>query len=43
VSTVARLLDRAGLSWQAPTQRAAERDEQKIAAWREESWPEIKG
>jgi putative transposase len=43
VSTVARLLDRAGYSWQAPTRRAAERDEQAIAAWREESWPEIKG
>jgi len=43
VSTVARLLDRAGYSWQAPTRRAAERDEEKIAAWREESWPEIKG
>lgn len=43
VSTVARLLDRAGYSWQAPTRRAAERDEEKIAAWRQESWPEIKG
>lgn len=43
VSTVARLLGRAGYSWQAPTRRAAERDEEKIAAWREESWPEIKG
>lgn len=43
VSTVARLLDRAGYSWQAPTRRAAERDEQAIAAWRQESWPEIKG
>ncbi|MBR7832991.1 winged helix-turn-helix domain-containing protein [Actinospica durhamensis] len=42
VSTVARLLDRAGYSWQAPARRAAERDEEKIAAWREESWPEIK-
>jgi len=43
VSTVARLLDRAGYSWQAPTRRAAERDGEKIAAWREESWPQIKG
>jgi transposase len=43
VSTVARLLDRAGYSWQAPTRRAAERDERAIAAWRQESWPEIKG
>jgi len=43
VSTVARLLDRAGYCWQTPTRRAAERDEQAITAWREESWPEIKG
>lgn len=43
VSTVARLLHRAGYSWQAPTRRAAERDEQAIAAWREQTWPEIKG
>lgn len=43
VSTVARLLDRAVYSWQAPARRAAERDEQAIAAWREVTWPELKG
>lgn len=43
LSTVARLLHRAGYSWQAPTRRAAERDEEAIAAWREQTWPEIKG
>lgn len=43
VSAVSRLLRGAGYSWQAPTRRAAERDEDAIAAWRAESWPEIKG
>jgi transposase len=43
LSTVARLLHRAGYSWQVPTRRAAERDEDAIAAWREETWPDIKG
>lgn len=43
LSTVARLLHRAGYFWQAPTRRATERDEQAIAAWREHTWPEIKG
>jgi len=41
-STVSRLLRTAGYSWQVPTRRAAERDEQAIAAWREERWPEVK-
>src|SRR3954469_25050165 len=36
------LLHRLGWSVQVPARRAAERDEQQIAAWREESWPEIK-
>jgi len=42
VSQISRLLRKAGYSWQVPTRRAAERDEQAIAAWREEEWPEIK-
>jgi transposase len=37
-----RLLDRIGASWQVPAVRAAERDEAAVAAWREETWPEIK-
>ncbi|MEU4835689.1 winged helix-turn-helix domain-containing protein [Streptosporangium sp. NPDC023615] len=37
------LLRRAGWSWQAPSRRAAERDEQVIAAWKDEQWPIIKG
>jgi transposase len=36
------LLHRLGWSVQIPARRAAERDEEQIAAWREESWPEIK-
>src|SRR3954471_16473401 len=37
------LLHRMGWSVQVPARRAAERDEDRIAAWREESWPQIKG
>src|SRR5215472_5888902 len=36
------MLTRIGVSWQAPTRRAAERDEAAIAAWRAESWPRVK-
>jgi transposase len=36
------LLHRMGWSVQVPARRAAERDEEQIAAWRQESWPEIK-
>ena len=33
------------ISWsvQVPARRAAERDEKRIAAWREEAWPVVKG
>ena len=37
------LLHRIGWSVQVPARRAAERDEQKVARWREETWPVIKG
>jgi transposase len=37
------LLHRLGWSVQVPARRAAERDEEKIAAWREEAWPVVKG
>ena len=37
------MLTRIGASWQVPTRRAAERDEEAIAAWRKEMWPHIKG
>src|SRR4051794_12030962 len=36
------LLHRLGWSVQVPARRAAERNEERIAAWREESWPQIK-
>ena len=39
---MAVLLHRLGWSVQVPARRAAERDEEKIAAWREETWPVIK-
>ena len=37
------LLHRLGWSVQVPARRAAERDEDQIARWREETWPVIKG
>ena len=37
------LLHRLGWSVQVPARRAAERDEEKVARWREETWPVIKG
>jgi transposase len=36
------LLHRIGWSVQVPARRAAERDEARIAAWREETWPAVK-
>jgi transposase len=37
------LLHRIGWSVQVPARRAAERDEARIAAWREETWPVVTG
>src|SRR5579859_1718694 len=37
------LLHRIGWTVQVPARREAERDEAKIARWREETWPVIKG
>jgi transposase len=37
------LLHRMGWSVQVPARRAAERDEAAVAAWKEETWPVIKG
>ena len=37
------LLHRIGWSVQVPARRAAERDEARIAAWRQETWPVVKG
>jgi transposase len=36
------LLHRIGWSVQVPARRAAERDEARIGAWREETWPVVK-
>ncbi len=36
------LLHRIGWSVQVPSRKATERDEAKIAAWRDEQWPVIK-
>src|SRR3954447_24501989 len=36
------LLHRLGWSVQVPARRAAERNEERITAWREETWPQIK-
>lgn len=37
------LMHRLGCTPQVPAHRAAERDEEQIAAWKETTWPEIKG
>ena len=37
------LLHRIGWSVQVPARQAAERDEARIAAWRQETWPVVKG
>jgi transposase len=37
------LLHRMGWSVQVPARRAAERDDAAVAAWREQTWPVIKG
>ena len=37
-----RVMRRLGWSLQRPTTRARERDEEAIAAWRREEWPELK-
>jgi len=41
-SSVWHLLHRMGWSCQKPERRARERDEQAIAAWRNQDWPRIK-
>src|SRR5256886_9009563 len=40
---VGLLLHRLGWSVQVPTRRAAERDDDAVAAWKDEQWPAIKG
>jgi len=40
---VSYLLHRIGFSPQVPAYRAAERDEDAIAAWRAETWAKVRG
>lgn len=42
VSGATRLMHRLGFSPQVPARRAAERDEQAVAAWKEATWAEAK-
>ncbi|MGW7485351.1 winged helix-turn-helix domain-containing protein [Nonomuraea muscovyensis] len=42
VEGVGKLLRRHGWSVQVPVRRALERDEQAIAAWKQEVWPDVK-
>jgi putative transposase len=37
------LLHRLGFSPQVPAHRAAGRDEAKIAGWRAQTWPKVRG
>lgn len=43
VSGATRLMRRLGFTPQIPAHRAAERDEVAVAAWKENTWPEVKG
>jgi transposase len=43
VSGATRLMHRLGFTAQLPARRAAERDEAAVAAWKETTWPQIKG
>ena len=38
---ISRLLRQEGLSVQKPIRRASQRDEAKVTAWREETWPAL--
>lgn len=40
---VALLLHRLGWTPQVPIHRAAERDDEAVAAWRKTTWPQVKG
>jgi len=42
VGHVWRILRQLGWSWQKPARRASERNEEAIASWVREEWPEIK-
>ncbi|MDQ0836064.1 transposase [Streptomyces achromogenes] len=37
-----RLLKRHGWSWQQPTRRAIERDDDAVEVWKKETWPRVR-
>ncbi|KQW02686.1 winged helix-turn-helix domain-containing protein [Streptomyces sp. Root369] len=37
-----RLLKRHGWSWQQPTRRAIERDDEAVEVWKKETWPRVR-
>jgi transposase len=41
IEHVGRLLSKIGWSRQKPVERASQRDEEEIARWHEEAWPEL--
>ncbi|MFF3313591.1 winged helix-turn-helix domain-containing protein [Streptomyces sp. NPDC002952] len=43
LSAIARMLHRHGFSHQVPARRAVERDEEAVAGWVEETWPQAEG
>ena len=42
VDHIWKIMKSLGWSWQKPTKRALERDEEKIAHWKKKVWPKIK-
>ncbi|QNP75481.1 winged helix-turn-helix domain-containing protein [Streptomyces roseirectus] len=43
LSAIARMLHRRGFSHQVPARRAVERDEEAVAGWVKETWPQVEG
>ncbi|AEY93230.1 IS630 family transposase [Streptomyces hygroscopicus subsp. jinggangensis 5008] len=43
LSAIARMLHRHGFSHQVPARRAIERDEEAVAGWVKETWPQVEG
>ncbi|MFE2132840.1 winged helix-turn-helix domain-containing protein [Streptomyces sp. NPDC059466] len=43
LSAIARMLHRHGFSHQVPVRRAIERDEEAVAGWVKETWPQVEG
>lgn len=43
LSAIAQMLHRHDFSHQVPTRRAVERDEEAVAGWVKETWPQVEG